>query len=324
MQKTENTSDLNSEVSAGEGKKKRKIKQRQFSSSSSEDEECSSLPMPPVLKAKARDEIDEEITQTYDITDEMIEKIIISQEPFQYSPVLRELNHKKETSKTAGKQVVVEQNNNCFVNPEKENNSLLTNSMECTCQLCPAHAQMQNKNAMYFKQIIRQQNYFKAQLWQTFKEIQDIKNAGLNQAANNNIQRQESVFHSFMLPFETEQQLEEVEQFLKNKDNFKTSVAQASRIGGKHSYEFIKRNLSKLLSNKLAEGYSWLGKKHKKKFYELKLAEMLIAAGEAYNETFTKKDLEEAIKKWLRRAKERSDAAEKKIANQERVEIEHS
>lgn len=49
--KAENTSDLNSEVSAGEGKKKRKIIKRQLSSSS-EDEECnySSLPMPPLLK----------------------------------------------------------------------------------------------------------------------------------------------------------------------------------------------------------------------------------------------------------------------------------
>lgn len=53
-------------------------------------------------------------------------------------------------------------------------------------------------------------------------------------------------------------------------------VAQASRIGGKHSYEFMKRNLSKLLSDKLAERYSWLGKKQKQKFHELKLAEMLI------------------------------------------------
>jgi len=53
-------------------------------------------------------------------------------------------------------------------------------------------------------------------------------------------------------------------------------VTQASRTGGKHSYEFVKRNLSQLLSNKLAEKYSWFGRKHKKKFHELKLAEMLI------------------------------------------------
>lgn len=76
---------------------------------------------------------------------------------------------------------------------------------------------------MYFKEIIRQQNYFKAQLWQTAEDIRDIKNTGVNQAANS-IQRQESVFCSFKLPLETEQQLEEVEQFLKNQDNFRTSV----------------------------------------------------------------------------------------------------
>lgn len=53
-------------------------------------------------------------------------------------------------------------------------------------------------------------------------------------------------------------------------------IIEASRIGGKHCYEFVKRNLNQLLSNKLAQTYSWFGKKHKKKFYELKLAEMLI------------------------------------------------
>lgn len=39
----------------------------------------------------------------------------------------------------------------------------------------------------------------------------------------------------------------------------------------------------------------------------------VIAAGKAYNKTFGKKDLEEAIQKWLRRAKERADAEEKKL-----------
>ncbi|CAL1671922.1 unnamed protein product [Lasius platythorax] len=201
--------------------------------------------------------------------------------------------------KISDKQVIVQYDNcnNNFVNPNtiQNNNSQLINSVECTCQLCPAHSQMQNKNEMYFKEIIRQQNYFKAQLWQTSEDIKDIKNAGLNQTPGI-IQRQESVFSSFTLPIETDQQLKQVEQYLENQANFNTSVTQALRIGGKHSYEFIKRNLSQLLSNQLAEKYSWLGKKHKRKFCELKLSEMLIAAGEAYNDTFTKKDLEESIK----------------------------
>lgn len=76
---------------------------------------------------------------------------------------------------------------------------------------------------MYFKEII-QQNYFKAQLWQTSEDIRDIKSAGINQTPDGILQRQESVFSSFTLPIETEQQLEEVEQFLKNQANFNISV----------------------------------------------------------------------------------------------------
>lgn len=76
---------------------------------------------------------------------------------------------------------------------------------------------------MYFKEIIRQQNYFKAQLWQTSEDIKDIKNAGLNQTPEI-IQRQESVFSSFTLPIETDQQLEQVEQYLENQANFNISV----------------------------------------------------------------------------------------------------
>lgn len=75
---------------------------------------------------------------------------------------------------------------------------------------------------IYFKEIIRQQNYFKAQLWQTCEDIRDLKNTGLNQA--NGIQRQESIFSSFTLSLETEEQLEEVEQYLQNQANFEISV----------------------------------------------------------------------------------------------------
>jgi len=60
-------------------------------------------------------------------------------------------------------------------------------------------------------------------LWQTSEDIRDLKNIGLNQALYDT-QKQESVFCSFTLPLETEQQLEEVEQFLKNQTNFEKSV----------------------------------------------------------------------------------------------------
>jgi len=54
--------------------------------------------------------------------------------------------------KTGGKQIAAQQDHfkKNFVNPGIENNFLLTNSVKCTCQLCPTHAQMQNNNGIYF------------------------------------------------------------------------------------------------------------------------------------------------------------------------------
>lgn len=45
---------------------------------------------------------------------------------------------------------------------------------------------------------------------------------------------------------------------------------------GKNPYEFIKRNCIRLLTNELAEKYSWLGAKQKQKFCRLKHADLLI------------------------------------------------
>ncbi|KAM0735295.1 hypothetical protein ACS0PU_010443 [Formica fusca] len=135
--KAENTSDLNSEFSAGKEKKKRKIKKRQLSSSE-EDEECNyrSLQTPPLLKDNyevGEDEIDEEVTQTYDTRNKIAKTV--SQQSSQYNQFLGK-PHRME-----GKQIAAQDNsNNNFVNPNENN------SMECTCQLCPTHSQMQNKN----------------------------------------------------------------------------------------------------------------------------------------------------------------------------------
>lgn len=54
-------------------------------------------------------------------------------------------------------------------------------------------------------------------------------------------------------------------------------VKEVSRVGGKNPYEFVKRNCTRLLTNELAEKYSWLGAKQKRKFCHLKLADLLIS-----------------------------------------------
>lgn len=53
-------------------------------------------------------------------------------------------------------------------------------------------------------------------------------------------------------------------------------ILEASKVGGKNAYKFIKRNLSQILTNELAATYSWLGKKNKRVFRVLKLSQLLI------------------------------------------------
>ncbi|XP_011861114.1 PREDICTED: uncharacterized protein LOC105558166, partial [Vollenhovia emeryi] len=171
----------------------------------------------------------------------------------------------------------------------------------------------------HFKEIIRQQSYFKTQLWQIADNLKDMKNELLQQVRQrqNVTEREESIFSFQQLPFNSVEDLEEhLEQFLCQPNNFEASVKEVSRVGGNHPYEFIKRNCTRLLTNELAEKYSWLGAKQKRKFGHLKLADLLIVSGQNSNSEYTKKVLEEAIQKWLRRAKERLNGEEKKRQKQ--------
>lgn len=49
-------------------------------------------------------------------------------------------------------------------------------------------------------------------------------------------------------------------------------ILEVSKVGGKNVYEFVKRNLSQILTNELAAKYSCLGKKNKRVFQILKLS----------------------------------------------------
>ncbi|XP_011691888.1 PREDICTED: uncharacterized protein LOC105452470 isoform X3 [Wasmannia auropunctata] len=301
--KSEFTSDLNSDVDI-------RRKQSSKTLSSSEDEDNRTLPMPPVLKltdaqskkknkyrfafsaSKSDDESAEDILAVPQIFNKELPKI---KEFHSESSALHEQND--EPSNILGNRI---------------SNSAFNNSI-CTCKRCPIHKDLQNNNdsVIYFKEIIRQQHLFKAEIWQQSDNIRVIKNTLENLHHNtngNNAEgntRQQSIFYSCNIPIQNERQLEEqMEDFLKIDENFDTSILEASKVGGKSAYEFVKRTLSQILTNELAAKYSWLGRKNKRVFQTLKLSQLLIAAGEKVNATFTKKDIEEAIQKWLKRAKE--------------------
>uniref|UniRef100_A0A1Y1KF52 DUF4806 domain-containing protein n=1 Tax=Photinus pyralis TaxID=7054 RepID=A0A1Y1KF52_PHOPY len=81
-----------------------------------------------------------------------------------------------------------------------------------------------------------------------------------------------------------------------------------SQIGGANLYEFISRSCQKLITNQFCgETFSFLGRRRKQPFRNLKLNELLIKASMKQFKQSTIKEVELNISKWLRRCLERGN-----------------
>ncbi|KAG5881922.1 hypothetical protein JTB14_038444 [Gonioctena quinquepunctata] len=96
----------------------------------------------------------------------------------------------------------------------------------------------------------------------------------------------------------------------------KKSITELSRIGGDNANEFMKRAMSKLITHKLAAEFSWVGLKKKKIFSKMYISNLLIRSAQQNGKSSasTIKEMEDGIRKVLRRAAERAIAEEKRLA----------
>ncbi|XP_064476255.1 uncharacterized protein LOC135390482 [Ornithodoros turicata] len=128
---------------------------------------------------------------------------------------------------------------------------------------------------------------------------------------------------------------EDLDEFLFFDNELKTSADRREKLraffckfGGRHAKEKTVVALQHLMGDTVAEQFSWYGKKGKMKFYELNSCDILLkalcrartrskASGTAADTTPTYKEVEAAVKDWLRRAKERRASRSKAQASQE-------
>ncbi|XP_071573407.1 uncharacterized protein [Temnothorax nylanderi] len=300
--KAEYTSDINSDRSFGN---KRKVTKKTYGSSFEENNSSTSddnnnvsptkLPTPPRLT--------NESTSTFIKT----KKRKISDEATNDSDRLRNTDKfRKNLSKSN------DNNKNLNSNKDFNNQPFMT---ECKC--CPVH--LKNNCENYFQEIIRQQNLLKASMWQ-YEDAQKELTTSINRLLTNNRENQvqdqaTSFFTLFDFPLQNEENLIRVDEHLNDETNFNVAINELSRIGGSSVYNFTQRALQMLITNDLAATYSWLGRRTKKTFNKLKLADLIIGSVKRSIPNCTNKECEEAIKKWIRRAKERSNN-EKKITEE--------
>ncbi|CAH1155413.1 unnamed protein product [Phaedon cochleariae] len=159
--------------------------------------------------------------------------------------------------------------------------------------------------------LIKQQVITRQILSEVLDEVQKMKQvSNTNPSTSTEVQ---SIFAAFQhFPIYSDETLNLLEDYLSEKGRFKAAITEMSKMGGASPYDFMKRCLSSIITNGFASQFSWLGAKKKRVFRQLKVADLLLEAAQLNGVSDNRKTSEEAIKAWLRRAKERYISSLKK------------
>ncbi|XP_046407753.1 uncharacterized protein LOC124172348 [Ischnura elegans] len=115
------------------------------------------------------------------------------------------------------------------------------------------------------------------------------------------------------LPLQSLEHLEKLEEDLADETVKRNMVICLSRIGGNNLADVTKRMLTRLMSDNLASQFSWVGAKKKKPLSSKLMADVILRAVQR-NPLFkdaSEKEIELAIKNWLRHAPERCNGKKK-------------
>ncbi|CAG9773379.1 unnamed protein product [Ceutorhynchus assimilis] len=131
------------------------------------------------------------------------------------------------------------------------------------------------------------------------------------------LENDENVLIDITFPLSHSLQMEELEEFLKSDNNCTSLVKLLTRLGGSSVKVMTTRILYHVLTNEVAMEYSWEGQKGKKKFKELKLANVIFKAVRGNQRTQLAQDDEiiKYIKGFLVRAKERTKKKKEEVEN---------
>ncbi|XP_076648052.1 uncharacterized protein LOC143356334 [Halictus rubicundus] len=149
---------------------------------------------------------------------------------------------------------------------------------------------------------------------QSNAEVRSIKEAQSNKGSGtpSNISFLRK-FDTLKFPLNSSSDVPLLEEILNNRDEFENAVTEMYKIGGNTMYSFVKRILTTLFTNDVALEYSWMGRKGKKPFHCMKIAELVICAAERAKINGSRRDTEVAIQIWLNGAANRKNVIQKKF-----------
>ncbi|KAG5887218.1 hypothetical protein JTB14_010799 [Gonioctena quinquepunctata] len=153
----------------------------------------------------------------------------------------------------------------------------------------------------------RKQNMLTSILTDLLSEVKSLKNIiteiNVLRISDTSNMRTESIFKKLKLPASTLEEFNEIENYLQPQENFTNVVREVSKMGGNSPFEFVKRVMLQFMTYKTATFFTWYGRKEKLCFKDTKMSQIILGSSEAIGD---RKQMEEALQKFFRRAKERS------------------
>ncbi|XP_031334435.1 uncharacterized protein LOC116164395 isoform X2 [Photinus pyralis] len=108
-------------------------------------------------------------------------------------------------------------------------------------------------------------------------------------------------------PLENDDCFQEWEKFLCNEKNFDYAVSYFSFVSNCSPSENVRNFLSKVLTNKFAQHFNWVGHGEKRAFRNTLTKKLLYAYPRTPSNSHEEKSMDEATKNWLKLAKARSN-----------------
>ncbi|XP_076642847.1 uncharacterized protein LOC143353354 isoform X2 [Halictus rubicundus] len=160
--------------------------------------------------------------------------------------------------------------------------------------------------------ILKQNHLIRVMLTDVLKELRELKQNTTKKAEGPKISFLNK-FPGLKFPLNIADDVIEFENILNRNEEFEDGVNELYKMGGDNGYQFVRRVLGTLLTDNLAMEYSWLGRKGKKSFHKLNIANLVIHAAEKAKIAGSRRETESSIQLWLKRAKDRMVQTTKKF-----------
>ncbi|XP_072760319.1 uncharacterized protein [Anoplolepis gracilipes] len=154
------------------------------------------------------------------------------------------------------------------------------------------------------RQVLRQLQIINLRQQQISEDLSVLLMKANSEKGGPIISNEESIFKNYNFPLKKIEELEAIEEFLIEDNNFKKFVTEIFKIEETSYKQMVKRVLTRIISNDLSKTYSWIGFKGKRNFSNFRICSAILSAVQKTHGC-SEAMIEAVIKYWLVKSIER-------------------